>query len=191
VSLAGELVEGAAKLLEEVLGMHARATEAEQREIRELLEAADQQLGKVEPNAPRLRELVARRRAARAELERRERERTERGDEPTGKIGPARLPVTSDPSVVDRSIEPTTGMQRQYLVLSAEDRAKGFVRPFRDKYRHLTCGTTTTMGTAIAETYARQPDFYGGTFCVRCRAHFPVGEDGEFVWDGTNEKVGT
>jgi len=30
-----------------------------------------------------------------------------------------------------------------------------------------------------------------GTFCAVCRAHFPVGEDGEFTWDGTTEKVGT
>ena len=46
------------------------------------------------------------------------------------------------------------------------------------------------MGQALAETYARNPYFYSGTFCCRCRAHFPVGEDGEFVWeDGT--KVGT
>jgi hypothetical protein len=46
------------------------------------------------------------------------------------------------------------------------------------------------MGQAIAETYARDPHFYGATFCVRCSKHRPVGEDGEFVWDdGT--KVGT
>lgn len=52
------------------------------------------------------------------------------------------------------------------------------------------CGAATTMGQAIAETYARDPSFYGSTFCVRCRAHYPVGESGEFVWeDGT--KVGT
>jgi hypothetical protein len=33
--------------------------------------------------------------------------------------------------------------------------------------------------------------FYSGTFCCGCGTHFPVGETGEFVWDGTNEKVGT
>lgn len=52
------------------------------------------------------------------------------------------------------------------------------------------CGSPTTMGVALAETYARDPTFYSGTFCCACRAHFPVGPDGEFVWDdGT--KVGT
>ena len=52
------------------------------------------------------------------------------------------------------------------------------------------CGTLTTMGDAIAETYARNPEFYGATFCCQCRDHFPVGEKGEFEWlDGG--KVGT
>jgi hypothetical protein len=52
------------------------------------------------------------------------------------------------------------------------------------------CGSVTTMGYELAATYARRPDFYGGTFCVRCGAHLPVGEDGEFEWlDGS--KVGT
>lgn len=54
------------------------------------------------------------------------------------------------------------------------------------------CGGTTTMGQPIAETYARQPGFYGGTFCATCGAHFPVGRDGEFVWaDAPTERVGT
>lgn len=53
------------------------------------------------------------------------------------------------------------------------------------------CGTVTTMSDALAETYARDPSFYGATFCSGCRKHLPVGEDGEFVWDGTTEKVGT
>lgn len=53
------------------------------------------------------------------------------------------------------------------------------------------CGQTTTMALELAETYARAPGFYGGTFCCHCRAHFDVGKFGEFVWDGTDEKVGT
>lgn len=83
------------------------------------------------------------------------------------------------------------GMQERYLVLTEEEREKGFVRPVRHVYVHERCGAVTTMGTAIAETYARKPDFYWGTYCVRCRDHFPVGPDGEFVWDGTDIKVGT
>ncbi|NHN55785.1 hypothetical protein G9U51_08345 [Calidifontibacter sp. DB0510] len=82
------------------------------------------------------------------------------------------------------------GQQETYLVLSELERAKGFVRPVRRTYRHDVCGTVTTMGLPIAETYARNPGFYGGTFCAGCCAHFPVGEQGEFTWlDGT--KVGT
>lgn len=90
-----------------------------------------------------------------------------------------------------RNIDPKTGQQQGYVVLAEEERAKGFVRPLRRTYVHEKCGTATTMGQTIAETYARNPFFYGGTFCVGCRAHFPVGQTGEFVWDGTQEKVGT
>jgi hypothetical protein len=86
------------------------------------------------------------------------------------------------------------GLQKVYLVLSEEERAKGFVRPYRDCYKHLICGTWTTMGKALSETYARNPKFYGATYCVKCQKHLPVGENGEFVWiewDGREgDKVG-
>lgn len=90
-----------------------------------------------------------------------------------------------------RRIVPETGQQEGYVVLAEEERARGFVRPVRHSYKHLRCGGVTTMGRTLAETYARQPDFYSGTFCCYCSAHFPVGEKGEFVWEGTDEKVGT
>lgn len=96
-------------------------------------------------------------------------------------------PVTPD----HKEIDPNTGMQKGYVVLSEAERAKGFVRPYRDSYIHEKCGVLTKMGRSIAETYARDPFFYSGTFCAGCGSHFPVGEDGEFVWDGTDEKVGT
>jgi hypothetical protein len=138
-------------------------------------------------------------------------------------------------------IDPRTGQQKGYVVLSPEERAKGFVRPVRRSYIHVGCrpqhplrdltpeelesrakfgyvkfeeypkdssrgsvigkywteatlksgcGTKTTMGQALSETYARDPGFYSGTFCCHCGKHFPVGEAGEFVWeDGT--RVGT
>lgn len=95
----------------------------------------------------------------------------------------------NDPGL--KNIDPNTNMQDKYLVLSDEELAKGFVEPVRMSYVHLKCGATTKMGIAIAETYARNPEFYGGTYCCWCRNHFPVGEDGEFVWSGTNQKVGT
>lgn len=145
-----------------------------------------------------------------------------------------------------------TGQHEIYLVLSEEERAKGFVRPVRNSYIHVGkyvevkpgstieelpvdeakrfgtdpdgsqryfyfmrypesespiigkaltlaeyknlgkriggCGTVTTMGTALAETYARDPKFYGATYCVGCGKHLPVDE---FVWEGTNELVGS
>ncbi len=89
-------------------------------------------------------------------------------------------------------LEPkANGQQKDYVILTAAERAKGFVEPVRRTYLHLKCGSTTTMGTALAETYARDPAFYSGTFCCACSNHFPVGEAGEFVWDGTTQKVGT
>ena len=53
------------------------------------------------------------------------------------------------------------------------------------------CGAITSMGTALCETYARQPEFYGSTFCATCCTHLPVGKDGEFVWLDTTQRVGT
>lgn len=128
------------------------------------------------------------------------------------------------------------GQQLAYVVLTPEERAKGFVRPYRDSYVHrgarpkhplrdLTdeekaryeqfdyakyeaypegdtvlgrfwtaaqlasgCGTLTKMSRDISETYARDPKFYGGTFCVGCGKHLPLEE---FVWAGTDEIVGS
>lgn len=95
-------------------------------------------------------------------------------------------PVTTD----HRDLLPN-GQQKGYVVLSEAERARGFKRPVRTKYVHQKCGGLTRMGIAIAETYAADPFFYSGTFCVHCGSHFPVGADGEFVWDGTDIKVGT
>lgn len=53
------------------------------------------------------------------------------------------------------------------------------------------CGVRTSMPRSIAETYAAQPGYYGSTFCCGCREYLPVGRNGEFVWDGTDERVGT
>ena len=129
-----------------------------------------------------------------------------------------------------------------YLVLSEEERAKGFVRPVRMAYVHRGihgpryqtrdldekeaslyrgeyvkyepypqdgshgssigrfwtqkeldsigkgCGMVTTMSRPLAETYAREPGFYGSTYCCVCTMHRPVNE---FVWDGTDEEVGS
>lgn len=108
---------------------------------------------------------------------------------------PKRITLTDGSPVTDdhREIQPN-GQQKGYVVLSEAERAKGFVRPVRRSYVHDKCGGTTTMGQALAETYARDPHFYSGTFCCHCRAHFPVGEaefGGEFTWAGSDERVGS
>jgi hypothetical protein len=93
-------------------------------------------------------------------------------------------PVTSEHAELKEN-----GQQRDYIVLSAEERAKGFVRPVRRSYVHKKCGAVTKMARAIAETYARDPGFYSSTFCVRCGTHLPLVE---FVWlDDPDQQVGS
>lgn len=146
-------------------------------------------------------------------------------------------PVTPD----HRELRPN-GQQKAYVVLSVEERARGFVRPVRRSYKHVGppgpqhplrdltpeeearwgrehgyvkfeeypqpqarggrfwtqerldkigkgCGVVTTMGQALAETWARDIGFYSGTFCCGCGTHLPVEE---FVWlDDPNQRLGT
>lgn len=104
-----------------------------------------------------------------------------------------------------REINPATGQQKGYIVLTPTERSKGFVRPVRTAYVHVGlnpdmhgsviiragkygCGCRTVMARDIAETYARDPEFYNGTFCCACRSHRPLTE---FFWEGTSEQVGS
>jgi len=144
--------------------------------------------------------------------------------------------LTTDPQDPDIHKTRSDGQQEVYLVLSEDERAKGFMRPVRKSYRHVgirpggktreltaeeharydqfgyvlfeeyeggsavtgrfwtqeqlnsSCGTVTTMGDALAETYARNPKFYNSTFCCGCGKHFPLAE---FVWDKDNSPVGS
>ena len=150
------------------------------------------------------------------------------------------MSLTDDPTDprLHHGIDTEPGPQNPvYLVLSEEERAKGFVRPVRQGYKHVGerprfpvrdltaqeledhkdsgyvkyeeypesespmvgrfwtqaqlesgCGTITTMGVALAETYARDPKFYGATYCCHCQMHKPVRE---FVWEGTTEILGS
>lgn len=102
----------------------------------------------------------------------------------------SRTLTDGSPVTLDHREKLPNGQQKAYVVLSDAERAKGFVRPMRWTYVHEKCGVATTMGQALAETYARDPEFYTGTFCVGCRSHFSVGATGEFRWDD-GEKVGT
>lgn len=161
----------------------------------------------------------------------------------------------NDPCLINGQKE--KGQNNCYLVLSEEERAKGFTRPYRDAYVHKGtkierdsegrlfgrlikideaeypandhftkekgfggyieypsghnslgkyvtieeveaivnrkthfggCGALTSMGRALSETYARDPKFYGATFCSGCNKHLPVGE---FVWDADGEILGS
>jgi len=95
------------------------------------------------------------------------------------------MSLTTDPKdpKLKEGQQNKTGQHEIYLVLSEEERAKGFVRPYRDKYVHVgiggheidpndrskhgrtgnACGALTSMGRALSETYARDPKFYGAT----------------------------
>lgn len=158
------------------------------------------------------------------------------------------MSLTTDKKDPGLNKEKNNGQNETYLVLSDEEKDKGFVRPVRNTYMHkgryyalaptvfdkpekseingkiyvatipalvdedgkvigrayITqkeldqynktegyvggCNTATTMADSISETYARDPKFYGSTFCMGCGTHLPITE---FVWDGTDEKVGS
>lgn len=50
------------------------------------------------------------------------------------------------------------------------------------------CGATTILIPKIAETYARNPQFYGSTYCMGCHMHRPLIE---FIWTADGERVGS
>jgi hypothetical protein len=121
-----------------------------------------------------------------------------------------RLCTTNGKSVAEVRASQTneTGQHDGYIVLCPDERAKGFVRPYRDSYKHVGvetqlvddnddlshkvrtggCGTVTRMGCALSETYARDPQFYTATFCVGCNKHLPIAE---FVWTADGQQVGS
>jgi hypothetical protein len=127
-----------------------------------------------------------------------EREADERFFNPSAPLDPSDLTLArlttdpEDPRLTHGNDSEPAPQATAYLVLSADERAKGFIRPVRRSYVHTGgCGGLTTMSRAIAETYARNPHFYGSTYCVGCGMHRPVGADGEFIWDdGSGQKVG-
>lgn len=100
----------------------------------------------------------------------------------------ARTLTDGSPVTEDHRALKENGQQNGYVVLSDAERARGFVRPVRRTYVHEKCGVATTMPSSIAETYARDPHFYSGTFCCGCGTHFPLVDDHDvtkfnFKWD--------
>jgi len=102
------------------------------------------------------------------------------------------MPTTDnpdDPRLTHGADDTPVPQAPAYLVLSEAERAKGFVRPVRRRYIHEDgCGALTTMSLDLAETYARQPSFYGSTYCTGCSRHRPVGE---FRWEQDGAVVGS
>lgn len=138
----------------------------------------------------------------------------------------------NDPRLIRGVNDETPRPQNEvYLVLSEEERAKGFVRPVRRAYTHVGvrpkhplrdmtadekrrfpdfdkveemehgsrywrqsdldhagCNEVTIISQPIAETYARNPHFYGSTYCTHCQMHRPVNE---FVWTNDGTVVGS
>ena len=101
---------------------------------------------------------------------------------------PKRTMTDGSPVTEDYCELKENGQQKGYVVLSQEERDKGFVRPVRDAYIHTKCGIETIMAMSLAETYAREPSFYNGTFCAGCKKHFPLCD---FLWSDTDEQVGS
>lgn len=77
--------------------------------------------------------------------------------------------------------------QRPEGVLGGSCLECGMSQP-EHRERRGACGTVTTMGRALSETYARDPSFYGATFCSGCNLRLPVGE---FIWTADGQEVGS
>jgi len=77
-------------------------------------------------------------------------------------------------------------LNKVYLVLSQTEIDKGFVKPYRTSYVHLTCNKATSINTKIAETYATDPYFYSSTYCCHCSMHRPLKE---FIWSPDGESM--
>lgn len=100
--------------------------------------------------------------------------------------------VNPDTASVPNSEKRADGQYVDHFVMCDDEMAKkGYIRPVRLTYVHEKCGGVTRMPQACAETYAVNPGYYGKTFCCHCGDYFPVGPDGEFLWEGTDEKVGS
>jgi hypothetical protein len=62
-----------------------------------------------------------------------------------------------------------------------------YVAPIRNSYIHGKCGVKTLMATKFAETYAKNPKYYGSTFCCGCGEHLPVSQ---FTWAVDGIRIG-
>mgnify|MGYP001592497782 CR=1 FL=1 len=99
------------------------------------------------------------------------------------------------PKYPTRDLTPEEHAEHPHGYVAYEEYPKS-ARPLAGRYWTAAqlksgCGAVTTMGLALAETYARDPAFYGATFCATCANHCPVGTQGEFTWEPDGSRVGT
>ena len=125
-----------------------------------------------------------------------------------GKPGPEYDSELRD--LTPEEIEESLRMTEEYRHVKYEKYAKERVRIYPHKGKTITttsegrywsqaeldavglgCGEVTKMPAACAETYAVNPVYYGGTFCVGCNQYLGVGEWGEFIWLDDGTRVGT
>jgi hypothetical protein len=75
--------------------------------------------------------------------------------------------------------------------LTEDEKKAGLIRPLRRKYIHFHCGKVSTlqppkpgMTLDTAETFAKDPAFFGSMLCQNCGMHFRCVESGErrFGW---------
>lgn len=61
-----------------------------------------------------------------------------------------------------------------------------FQQPVKMVYIHETCNGATNMSRKIAESIARDPEYYTKTFCYQCGDYYPVEQ---FRWESGEDWV--
>ncbi len=98
---------------------------------------------------------------------------------------PDKVAVKASRAVKDASIDPLSATVDEQLALTKTETDSQYVRPFRLSYKHLSCGTVTTLITdEAAENWSIFPGFWKQVLpCKFHNAWFPVGDKvGEFIW---------
>jgi hypothetical protein len=96
-----------------------------------------------------------------------------------------KVAVKASRAVKDASIDPASATVAEQLALTKTEVDSQYVRPFRGSYKHIACGTVTTLITdEAAENWSQFPGFWKqALLCKFHNAWFPVGDRaGEFIW---------
>ena len=111
-----------------------------------------------------------------------------------------KMSLTTDPKdpKLKEGQKNETGQHEIYLVLSEEERDKGFVRPVRDSYVHVgRYRNYAGIDKMLTEDEQKEmmkeyphPEPYVAVLGINGSdgKHLPVDE---FIWDGTDENVGS